>query len=241
MARGAATAPAVPRAPAVPAPRLAALAASPAAPALALVPRVAMAEAAPLAAPAFPRRPTRSFRGPRSMVSGPMRPWKASFRMLNPATAANTATPVLARPPASSGLAFIHARSCSIHGDMASTAWLSMGRSTEPRATPTDAMLFLSLASSAAVVALRLANSCAMAPSYWEGSAEISRFFFTRSSWSRSGAMAPMDSLPKSSASMEDCSYLGSCLMRLRTARMAAGPSFCICFESLTTSMPSLA
>ena len=55
------------------------------------------------------------------------------------------------------------------------------------------------------------------------------------------GEIAAMLSLPKISCMMESCWALGSCLTASRTLMMAAGPSFCICWASLTVSMPSLA
>lgn len=112
------------------------------------------------------------------------------------------------------------------------------GRRELPRVTAREAIAFLSSWMALAVVLARSSYSFSMLPSY-PGLDTRSRLRLRLSRLDRSGAMAPMDSLPNRFLRTAACWTLSSLLMLSRTIRMVPLASFCMLAATWVESRPS--
>ena len=89
-----------------------------------------------------------------------------------------------------------------------------------------------------AVVADLAANSPSMLPVYFCASATLSRFSFRPSKFESSGAIAPSDSLPKSSLSAAACFSLLRAWIDESTCKIVPLASLCIFLATTSDSRP---
>ena len=113
------------------------------------------------------------------------------------------------------------------------------GNKTLPILIPTSAILFLVNCKVFAVVLFLSSNSFCIEPAYLVESLTASKFFFSSSKFVKSGAIAPIDSLPNSCCKVVACSALLSFETPCRTLKIVFLLSFCISLDTFLESNPS--